>query len=167
MKIRINRIEAAKWFYRSIHTGFFFYLESSKQTIPNDEYSAMVSIDVNRIDGMVDSVVRGSRKQKLPHFSNLIYGFCVHPKLIDQVDLSASQIHPRVKSNERQGNIKNPSEKSAEASLSKGNNKIVFLAVVMDDMTGPEKIDFMRQSMAPVVTKILANNAKNPSPWIV
>ena len=78
----IKRVDVCR---ETVNTLLPFRLETSKPSVPDDEYPRMIAVNVLRIGRVVDTVVRWRVEQRFqnPHLSDQL---CVNPELVEQAD---------------------------------------------------------------------------------
>jgi hypothetical protein len=90
----VVRIDVA---HQAVNRFFFFRGESSEKTIPDDEYTSVVSVQVGDVASVVYPMVAGGIKQPFDGPPELINGFGMNPKLIDEAEASENGYHDGMK----------------------------------------------------------------------
>lgn len=111
---------------------------------------------------MVHTVGRG-RVEPFIEPRPLFEKFGVNPKLIKGVESFVCDVNGRCDSEECERKIKGPAGDTAEPSLPEGNGQIVILALMMNDVHTPQKVNSMACAVPPIVGEIDISIGKNPS----
>lgn len=89
MERNSQRIKCADLFDYAIAAGLTCTVlrhKSSKQSIPNDQDAAIISIQILWVDGVMDPMVRRRIEKKFNRRPQSPDGLGVKPKLVDQAD---------------------------------------------------------------------------------
>ena len=79
----LNWIERVDIFCKSIGWAFFLRLEAAKNSVPNNQETAMVFIKVFQVGAVVHPVMGGSIQKKFKKPGQAVYGFGMNPELVN------------------------------------------------------------------------------------
>jgi len=99
--------------------------------------------------------------------TELVDEFGVYPELINEIESMHQCEHPRGKTGEHDGCIKDPMCDSAKPTLPASHTQIEMMARMMDDMKIPEKARLMADPVKPVINKIVDKEQDHPGPPFV
>ena len=85
MEIRPQGVPAGKGCRDAVNHRFRFFLERTEQSVPNDERSTVVTINVDRIPTMVHSVMRRRVENPLER-PQPAHELGMDPKLVQEID---------------------------------------------------------------------------------
>ena len=135
----------------------------AEQAIPDDEHAAEVAVEVGVVDGVVDAVVaRRAEPAVEPAEAADLLG--VDPELVEQVDQRDDAEDQRRKAGERHRQVEDPAGEPAARGLAQRGREVVVLALVMDDVRGPEQRDAVAGAVVPVVEEVVADQRHDPDP---
>ena len=86
----------------------------------------------------------------------------MNPELINEIQRTDCNHYLRGDAHQKHRDIKNPAQQEACTGLSKRCGEVVFFALMMGDVGGPEYLPFMTQAMQPVVTEVIENERHDP-----
>lgn len=145
-----------------------FGLEGAEQAIPDDEHPGIVAIEVARVGGVVDAVVRGRVHHRLEPARHPPDYLGVNPELVDEVQAGDEEHHRGRKADQEQGQAEEEGEaEEAGPRLSQRGGEVIMLGAVVDDMARPEPADAMRGAVEGVIGQIVDDEGDDePIPGI-
>ena len=84
------------------------------------------------------------------------------PELVQRVHGRHAEEHQRGEAEDRQRQVEDPGEGALEGALAQGDRQVELLALVVDDVGGPERVDLVAGAVEPVVEEVLAEKARDP-----
>jgi hypothetical protein len=134
-----------------------------KRPIPDQEHAAVVAVEVDVVDGVVDAVV-ARRAEPAVERAEAADLLGVDPELVEQVDQRDDREDERRKAGDRHRQVEDPADQPAARGLAQRGRQVVVLALVMDDVRGPEQRDAVAGAVVPVVEEVVGDQADRPGP---
>ena len=88
----------------------------------------------------------------------------VDPELVEEVDDGRDDEHLGRNARDRHRQVEDPPEQRARARLPQRGREVVFLALVVHDVRGPEHRAFVTEPVIPVVAEVVEDHAEHPDP---
>lgn len=157
----MDRIECVGWPGDAIGRLHDFLLKGAEHPVPDDEDASVVPVDVLRIAAVVDAVMGRGVHDPL-EWPHPVDQFGVNPELVQQVDGHAGEEHLGWESDHGEGPIHPHHQDLLQYALAQGDTQVVVLALVVDDMTNPEDVDFVCRPVCPVIGEIREHECGGP-----
>ena len=140
-------------------------LEGAEQLVPDNQDAGVIAVEVPRVTGVVDPVVRGRVEHGFEPDRQPSDGLRMDPVLIDQADPFLNRDHRRREAQKRQRQPERPGPgQTSRPSLPQSRRQIVVLGGVVIDMRRPPEAPLMTETMEPVVGQILQQDQRHPGP---
>ncbi len=122
----------------TVNTGLIgqFPLVAAKKTVPDNKHTTVIAIEVAIVLGVVNAMVGGRDKQPLQpsQFWNVLG---MHPELVDEVEGADGYHHLCGDAQQKQRQVKQPSQQKPGAGLPQRRGQVVVLALVMRNVGSP------------------------------
>ena len=137
-----------------------------EQTVPDDQRADIIGVQITRIGGVVDPVVRGRVHHRLKPTQHFADHFGVDPELIEQIDAANKNDQCRMEADQHQRNAQHKhAGEHAGSALPKRSGQIVVLAGVMDDMLGPNLAVAVGDAVIEIIARVINDEAgEDPVP---
>ena len=163
LDVRPHRVPAPERTARAVDAGLRVELglEAAEQPVPDDEDAAEVAIEVDVVDRVVHPVVR-RRAEPAVEPAEPADEPRVHPELVQQVDQRDDREHERRHAGDGHRQVEQPAGEPARAGLAQRGRQVVFLALVVHDVRGPEQRDLVAGAVQPVVQEVVGQQRAGP-----
>ena len=121
----------------------------------------MVAVDVLRIAPVVHAMVGGGVENPLerPQLSDEAG---VDPELVEGVDRGDGQEHGGREAKEGEREVEHPGHRPLEDALAQRHREVHVLALVVDDVGRPARVDLVARAVEPVVEEVHPQPAGEP-----
>ncbi len=165
LEVGPHRIPAAQRTARAVVARMLaeLRLEAAEQPIPHHQDAAVVAVEVDVVDGVVHAVVR-RRAEPAVEPAEPVDLARVHPELVQQVDERDHGEHRRRHAHEGHRQVEQPPGDPARAGLAQRGGQVVFLALVVHHVRGPEQPHGVAGAVQPVVEEVVGQQRARPHP---
>ena len=165
LQVGADRVAAPERRARSVDAGQrrILFDVGAEQAIPDEQHAAVVAIEVGVVDGVMDAVV-ARRAEPAVERAEPADLLGVDPELIEQVDQRDDAEDERRKAGDGHRQVEDPADQPAARRLAQRRREVVVLALVMDDVSGPEQRDAVAGAVMPVVEEVVGDEADRPRP---
>ena len=137
-------------------------LVSAEHPVPDDEDAGIIAVEIARIDGMMDAMVRWRVHHRLEPGRHPPDHLGMDPELVDEIDPGAEKHHRRRESDQEQGQAeKKGGTEEAGPGLPQRRRQIIMLARMVDDVAGPEPAHPVRGAVEDIKANRRARNRRS------